>query len=212
MTRAATVCILTVLRMIPVFSAAGAPPPPSPEKAAAPYVRQAAARTDLAAAEEALRFFRTHGTGYLVHLAALHADGDRAQAHRFASDMVERFAYLQSVKARNPDEYERLVAIEEMTARSLVLARRVREEGESPAEKGGAAEETGEATLDTPAAELTNLLERIFEARQQNQLIEINRLEAEVREMRRLLEQRQANKEMIVGRRYTELTGQSPAQ
>ena len=52
------------------------------------------------------------------------------------------------------------------------------------------------------------LLEESFRFSQQNQLIEVNRLEAEVRDLRRLLEEREANRSLIMQQRYFQLTGE----
>ena len=56
--------------------------------------------------------------------------------------------------------------------------------------------------------ELRNLLEQAFDEAQQQQLIQINQLESEVRDLRRLATDRSKNRKYILQERFRTLTGE----
>ncbi len=128
-------------------------------------------------------------------------------ARRYLSHLVKRYAALLPLRSRNAEEYKRILAVERMEAKTRRLGRTVRQQnkaGTDAADTGGSGPERGEADEER---ELRGLLSRVFAAVQQNQLIEINRLEAELRELRRLVAEREANKDLILQTRFEELAG-----
>ncbi len=132
----------------------------------------------------------------------------RKSAGAAACRAIEHFLDIDAVRRDDPDEYRRLVAIEKMEARALVLGSQIRRLKQAWATAPDRAHinrqiEQRERTLKT-------LLEKIFTARQQNQKIALNRLEAELRQLRELIEQRAAVKQEIITRRFRTLTGTAP--
>ena len=68
-------------------------------------------------------------------------------------------------------------------------------------------QDVGYKSLQETRQQLREVLEKCFERSQQNQLIELNRLEAEVRDLRALLQQRQGARELILQQRFLDLSG-----
>jgi len=127
--------------------------------------------------------------------------------------VIKRYFLLEHLRLQNLEEYRRELAIEQLECQSLRLADQLQRLEKRLAENTGD-RQTDQAQLDRTSAQLKELLPQIFAAKQENQLIEINRLEAEMREIRNQLELREANKADIVRNRYYVLTGEdgySPA-
>lgn len=132
---------------------------------------------------------------------------DQAAAARYAGRLATHFTELESVRRRSPKEYERLLELEELETTSRRLGLRVRKLEELLAADGDENAAAGALRADAMGVRtgLRRVLERIFAARQQNQLIEINRLEAEVQDLRRLAQEREAQREHILEYRFREL-------
>jgi hypothetical protein len=190
-----------------------APPPPTTSLENAEFrltgveqeffarVRRVLPDLDVAAT---LSFYQEVNPGALRCLSDL-ARRDDDEALDYAVTLAERFQELQRVSDLDAREHERLLEIERMEGRSLALALRIR--ALRSAERG---DRDAVQALTKAHAELAEVLRHLFEAKQRNQLIEVSRLEAEVRELRRLLKQRDGNRERIVERRYFDLTGSLP--
>ena len=130
---------------------------------------------------------------------------------RYLKRMVRRYKRLERLRMTSPEEYERVIAVDRMEGESRRLGRRVRQLDRALL-SGEGNREALLFELDRAVGELRKLVEDTFARKQQSQLIEINRLEAEVRELRRLVEQREANRERVVERRFLELTGRAGGQ
>jgi len=130
------------------------------------------------------------------------------RAEEVARRLMEHFQDIDAVRRENPDEYRRLVNIEKMEARALVLGsqvRRLKQAWATAADRRQINEQ-----IERRERELRTVLDKIFVARQENQRIALNRLEAELRELRELIEQRAANKKEIISNRFRTLTGTAP--
>ena len=158
--------------------------------------------------EEMMAFCKRSNPEALEEYREVHRENPAA-AEALLRQLAGRYGELQEVRAKRPEEYERLVKIDRMESRSRRLARRIRTLAKAVAEDD-ANRVVLEPDLDRAREELKNLLQRVFTSIQQNQLIEINRLEAELRELRRLVEEREANNQLILQRRFSQLTGESP--
>ena len=77
------------------------------------------------------------------------------------------------------------------------LAREIQRLGKPVEDKDADAQR--QQDLAKARTELKVVLETVFDESQQQQLIEINRLESEVRDLRRLANDRAANKDFILG-------------
>lgn len=129
-------------------------------------------------------------------------------ATAYLGRLAEHYVRLDRVRERNPAEYERLMAVDLLESRARMLGRLILQLNGAPAE--GSAEDTAAAHAAVTRAkdELRGVLERAFDGTQQNQRIELNRLDAELRTMRRLLDERASKRDQIVRQRFLELCGQ----
>ena len=122
--------------------------------------------------------------------------------------LADHFGRMEQVRRRNPTEFSRLVALEQLESRARMLGQRIQQLTEMAAESGVSDRAMAKTALATAKEELRSALERSFEASQQNQRIELNRLDAELRAMRRLIDEREAKRDLILGQRYLQLSGQ----
>ena len=129
--------------------------------------------------------------------------GDAAKSQALLLEMARHYLDLEELRQRSPEEYRRMLELEELESAARELGRRVTVLARSAATPGS----VGHGTLLETRKALRIALEKCFERSQQNQLIELNRLEAEVRDLRALLEQRQGARELILQQRFLELSG-----
>ncbi|MBT3375054.1 MAG: hypothetical protein HN742_00600 [Lentisphaerae bacterium] len=119
-----------------------------------------------------------------------------------APDLVRQvfsvYIELRRLQTGNAAESERVLSIMILEGKCRRLTAKVRRTSPEARRNGVAKEDT---------LRLKRLLEEIFDSTQANQLIEVNRLEAEVREMRRHLEERGRNRAAILETRLAGLTG-----
>ena len=160
--------------------------------------------------KEMFGFYREHFPAALSELNALCAEGEGA-AEPCLRRMVRRYARYRAFAAGPKDELARELAIDRLELEARRLSRRIGNLREAASAKDGADRRRSRKELAAAQERLLALLREVFEVGQQNQLIEVNRLEAELRDMRRLLDEREANKDTIVRRRYRELVGDSDA-
>ncbi len=158
-----------------------------------------------------IEFFQEVAPDRLVELDKACAKSLR-EAEQCARNLAETFKAYQQVRKENPEEYRRLVEIEKLESEVRRLGAKVRELVEALKGGGGRGEVRTDTILALRAAkqELVAALEKGFVVSQQNQLIELNRLEAEVRELRQLLAGRGEQREAILAQRFRELTGEEP--
>ena len=122
--------------------------------------------------------------------------------------LADHFEKMERVRGRNPTEFSRLVALEQLESRARMLGRRIQQLTAFLAAGGKGDATMTKGALNAAKEELRSALERAFEAAQQNQRIEVNRLDAELRAMRRLLDERDAKRDLILQQRYLQLSGQ----
>ena len=113
--------------------------------------------------------------------------------------LIKNFLDIDKYREGNPDEYERLVRLmqNESLIRTTSLEIQNLAKHDTPEDK----EKLLELKL-----KLRKLMEDAFDEAQRRQLLEINRLENEVRNLRNLAEQRAANKQSILQQRFILLT------
>ena len=138
------------------------------------------------------------------------ADGSEG-ASTYLGRLAEHYLRLDRVRERNPTEFDRLLALDLLESRARMLGRLVRQLSSVPAEGGGEDAAAAQAAAGRAKDELRGVLERAFEGTQQNQRIELNRLDAELRTMRRLLDERASKRDQILRQRFLELCGQELA-
>ena len=152
-----------------------------------------------------VRFYLAHGWMSLSELDPLLKDAPQ-KARQTARDLARNFLHIEQVRETNPDEHARLVRIERLKNDSRILARQITQDGAAPLPP--AERKAAKPQLERLQKQLVELLASIFAAKSQNQLIEINRLEAELNEMKRLLKQREASRGLIIRDSYFDLIGQ----
>ncbi len=126
----------------------------------------------------------------------------------YLSRLADHFQRLERVRQRSPTEFERLQNLDLLESRARMLGRLILQS--NAALTDGSAEDASavRASMNRAKEELRSVLERAFDGTQQNQRIELNRLEAELRTMRRLLDERAAKRDLIIRQRFIELCGQ----
>jgi hypothetical protein len=117
--------------------------------------------------------------------------------------MAERYLDLQGIRKRNEEEYRRMLELVELESQARELGRKVTALARSEPKPG----DVGHKSLVEARKKLREALEKCFERSQQNEMIELNRLEAEVRDLRALLQQRQGARELILQQRFLDLSG-----
>ena len=153
-----------------------------------------------------LSFYREYGPDLFTEMQRKCAC-EPGEAEEYIRTLAEHFLEVDRVRKENPKEYERLLELEKLEFRARRLGRRIQAltaAGTTALERNAG----GMLALARARRELAELLASCFDSEQENQQIEVNRLEAEVRELRRLLEERAANREIILEQRYFQLTGE----
>lgn len=135
-------------------------------------------------------------------------EGGADDVSAYLGRLAEHYVRLDRVRLRNPAEFERLMALDLIESRARMLGRLIMQLSGVPTE--GAAEDVvaSRVALSRAKDELRGVLERAFDGTQQNQRIELNRLDAELRTMRRLLDERASKRDLIIRQRFLELCGQ----
>lgn len=153
-------------------------------------------------ASELWEFHKRHAPDRIQEFErACQTSGARAQA--ILVRMADRYLEIEALREHSPDEYQRLVELEELESRARELGRRIAALARSARNPN----DVGFKSLQETRQELRTVLEACFERSQQNHLIELNRLEAEVRDLRALLQQRQGARELILQQRFLDLSG-----
>jgi hypothetical protein len=127
----------------------------------------------------------------------------KTKALKTLTEMAERYLDLQAIRQRSEEEYKRMLELVELESEARELGRRVA----ALAKSSPAAGDVGHKSLLETRKKLRKALEKCFELSQQNELIELNRLEAEVRDLRALLQQRQGARELILQQRFLDVSG-----
>ncbi|NMA19792.1 MAG: hypothetical protein GX927_04350 [Lentisphaerae bacterium] len=128
------------------------------------------------------------------------------QAAGFLQQLVNGYRDLQKIRKENPTLYQwqlRRLGDEVKIRRT---AKEIKQLEEFLHHKSAANEPTRVLELHQKKQELKKMLEEAFLASQQQQQIEINRLEAEINMLKQLLEERNASRELILQEQYRKLT------
>jgi hypothetical protein len=138
-----------------------------------------------------------------------------SSADAYLSLLAEHYASVVKSKDEDPEEYERLLWQQRLESDVRQLSRRIQDLSRPDADDSLADTAARQLSLQGEKLRLRQLMEESFDRAQQRQLVEINRLENDVRDLRRLLSERAANRQLILEQRFKILTGedwpQSPA-
>lgn len=129
-------------------------------------------------------------------------------AESYLALLAEHYASIVKVKDEDPDEYERLVWQQRQESKVRSVSRAIQDLSRPGADGSLGAEAARLMRLQEEKMLLRQLLEEGFDNAQQRQMVEINRLENEVRDLRRLVSERAANRQLILEQRFMVLTGE----
>ena len=125
------------------------------------------------------------------------SSASREKGVEYLKLLIKNFLEIDKFRESNPDEYERLARHMQSESLIRITSLEIQNIAKNPDEK----EKLQELKL-----KLRKLMEDAFDEAQRRQLLEINRLENEVRNLKNLAEQRAANKQSILQQRFILLT------
>lgn len=129
-------------------------------------------------------------------LEQLKKEGRMDEYERVCREAWGRFQHMRELKRHNPEEFQRLVRINQMEAGAWELAEKIRRA------QGG--EEKTRLREELKAA-----LEKLFELREEQRKREVEELQRRLEELKAQLEKRRQNKAAIVEKRLKQMLGES---
>ena len=203
--------ILTILLLLPMLllaqepagqgaqpvEAAVEPPKVTVSPACLELLRQAQKENDGLDAEALIAFYGKNSPDLLTEWEKrLKASPEKGI--EYAKLLIKNYLDIDKFRESKPDEYERLVR----QLKNDSLIRMTSLEIQNLAKQ----ENVDKEKLLELKLKLRKLMEDAFDEAQRRQLLEINRLENEVRNLRNLAEQRAANKQSILQQRFMLMT------
>lgn len=155
--------------------------------------------------EPILDFYRKHGAHFLLELDRRCIDSPQRGADYFA-ELRARWERLQNAQQRNGDDYNHRLSVLHGQNKCIGLARQIRHIRKTIEERGRRGE-LGERLLYLEKTLMEQLAD-VFVDIQQHHLIELRRLQSEILELRRLIRQRDVNRETIIQSQFDELVDQ----
>jgi len=155
---------------------------------------------------EIKNFYQENVPDLLKEFAACVRDWP-AQAPGFLQQLVDGYRDLQKVRQDNPTLYRWQLRRLDDEVKIRLLGNEIKQLNAYVQDKIAAEEPAKLLELHQKKQKLKKLLELSFQNFQQQQQIEINRLEAEMQMLKQLLEERAASKDMILQEQYRKLTG-----
>jgi len=122
-----------------------------------------------------------------------------AQPHlykRIIFEGIRHFQFLMMMKKKDPKGYALIKKEMGLESKLRKLVRKYRQTSDKSSKK----------TLKT---EMNQILNQLFDVRTSNRTREVNNLGKKVKELRKLLEMRKANKKLIIKQKLEEITGKS---
>jgi hypothetical protein len=158
-------------------------------------------------ADAMLQYYRTNAPDLLEEIEK------RRKAYPEAMDaylgqLADHFQEVDKLRGEDNAMYDRMVRQEKQQCEVRKLSREIQKLAKVPKKEPKNVEEQRLAQLKEARAQLRKLLEEAFDESQQQQLIKINELESEVRDLRRLATERSKNRKYILQERFRTLTGE----
>ena len=155
----------------------------------------------------AYQYYRTNAPDLLEEIEK------RRKAYPEAMDaylgqLADHFQEVDKLRGEDNAMYDRMVRQEKQQCEVRKLSREIQKLAKVPKKEPKNVEEQRLAQLKEARAQLRKLLEEAFDESQQQQLIKINELESEVRDLRRLATERSKNRKYILQERFRTLTGE----
>jgi len=116
----------------------------------------------------------------------------RAMLHAISAQARE----MRELKQRDPERFRQQQQMAEMERHSVELGQKIRRA-------------TDDETKKSAAAELKELLNKLFDLRQVEREKSLQQLEREVKEVREALEKRKAKRDEMIQHRFDQLTGRA---
>ena len=126
----------------------------------------------------------------------------------YLAQLADHFQEVDKLRGEDNALYDRMVRQEKRQCDVRKLSREIQRLAKTPKNEPKNVEEQRLALLKETRLQLKNLLEQAFDEAQQQQLIQINKLESEVRDLRRLATDRSKNRKYILQERFRTLTGE----
>ena len=126
----------------------------------------------------------------------------------YLAQLADHFQEVDKLRGEDNALYDRMVRQEKRQCDVRKLSREIQRLAKTPKNEPKNIEEQRLAQLKESRLKLRNLLEQAFDEAQQQQLIQINQLESEVRDLRRLATDRSKNRKYILQERFRTLTGE----
>ena len=158
-------------------------------------------------AEAMMAYYRTNAPDLLEEIEKRRAAYPEAM-DAYLGQLADHFQEIDKLRGEDNVMYERKVKEERQQCQVRRLSKTVQQLAKAPAEEGADAKAEREKQLKAARLQLRKLLEAAFDEAQQQQLIQINRLESEVRDLRRVATERSKNRGYILQERFRTLTGE----
>ncbi|MBR6324021.1 MAG: hypothetical protein IKR62_03495 [Victivallales bacterium] len=126
----------------------------------------------------------------------------------YLAQLADHFQEVDKLRGEDNALYDRMVRQEKRQCDVRKLSREIQRLAKTPKNEPKNVAEQRLAQLKESRLKLRNLLEQTFDEAQQQQLIQINQLESEVRDLRRLATDRSKNRKYILQERFRTLTGE----
>ncbi len=126
----------------------------------------------------------------------------------YLAQLADHFREVDKLRGEDNALYDRMIRQEKRQCEVRKLSRDIQKLSKPPKNEPKNVEEQRLALLKEKRLQLKKLLEQAFDEAQQQQLIQINKLESEVRDLRRLATDRSKNRKYILQERFRTLTGE----
>ena len=157
--------------------------------------------------EAILGYYRTNAPDLLEEIEK------RRKAYPEAMDaylgqLADHFQEVDKLRGEDNAMYDRMIRQEKQQCQVRKLSREIQKLSKPAKNESKDASIQRLALLKETRLQLRKILELAFDDAQQQQLIQINRLESEVRDLRRLATDRSKNRSLILQERFRALTGE----
>ena len=126
----------------------------------------------------------------------------------YLGQLADHFQEVDKLRGEDNAAYDRMVKKEKQQCQVRRLSREIQQLAKPAKNEAKDASDQRLALLKESRLQLRKLLEQAFDEAQQQQLIQINKLESEVRDLRRLATERSKNRANILQERFRTLTGE----
>ena len=126
----------------------------------------------------------------------------------YMGQLADHFQEVDKLRGEDNAMYDRMIRQEKQQCEVRKLSREIQQLSKPAKNEAKEAATQRLAQLKESRLQLRKLLEQAFDEAQQQQLIQINRLESEVHDLRRLATERSKNRAFILQERFRTLTGE----